>query len=439
MSHARESYDALPGTGPRPTRNRLHFGVNEATGWGDFAIGPYREQIRNRLRAIGTRLVRIYVFDRYTPDPVRDWPVFAPYVQAVLDAGATPMITLTKFRPPFDDPATIRWFAQRCGELVWNCIEQWGGPAVREWYWCIWNEPNSDWINPGFTFEQYRQVYLAVAHEIVRWLGPHLEGRRALLGGPAVDTFQPFWFDWLWRFVHEIDNTLVGFALWHRFGDWRAPGEWDAPREPLIYRRLLVERTGEYAEIAATITRLLDRRRILNICGRLNANAHHQPQVSGPMNQTMVGAVYYVCALIQLMLGGADGELYWMGTGGDGPHGLWDGHARETPAFRAKELVAQAVRPGDDVVVHEPRPGHRQLIVVEITTSGARRGVLVLHLSDGRHTCRLIDILGKGADYAFVRKIDEGSASCMATTFDGTITFDGLGVAIAMADAALSG
>jgi hypothetical protein len=77
--------------------------------------------------------------------------------------------------------------------------------------------------------------------------------------------------------------------------------------------------------------------------------------------------------------------------------------------------------------------------VVEITTSGARRGVLVVHLSDGRHTCRLIDILGKGADYAFVRKIDEGSASCMATTFDGTITFDGLGVAIAMADAALSG
>src|SRR5262249_38511156 len=80
---------------------------------------------------------------------------------------AVPMITFTRFRPPFDDAATVRWFTQRCGELVWNCIEQWGGEATREWYWCVWNEPNSEWINPGFTFDQYRRIYLAVANELL--------------------------------------------------------------------------------------------------------------------------------------------------------------------------------------------------------------------------------------------------------------------------------
>src|SRR5215472_6830789 len=101
------------------------------------------------------------------------------------------MITFPRFRPPFDNVAVLRWFVQRCGELVWSCIEQWGGSVVREWFWCIWNEPNSGWINSGFTFEQYREIYLDAAGEMMRWLGPCLEGRRGLIGGPAVDTFQP--------------------------------------------------------------------------------------------------------------------------------------------------------------------------------------------------------------------------------------------------------
>jgi hypothetical protein len=418
----------------------LRYGVNEATGWRDFATGPNREQIRDRLGAIGTRLIRLYVFDRYTPDPVRDWPAFTQYVQAVLDAGATPMITLTRFRPPFDDTPTMRWFVQRCGELAWNCIEQWGGEVVRDWYWCIWNEPNSGWINPGFTFDQYRKIYLAVAHELVRWLGPYLEDQRPLIGGPAIDTFQPFWFDWLWRFVHEIDNALVGFALWHRFGDWRAPGEWGAPRDQAVYRRLLMERTGEYSEVAANVARLVGRRGILNICGRLNANANHQQQVSGPMNHGMVGAVYYAGALIQLMQAGADGELYWMGTDGQGPYGLWDGQARETPAFRAKELVAQAARSNDEILVREPRSGRREFMLTEIRGAGGRRAILILHLCEERRTCELTKVLGTGPDYAVVRKLDEATAGCITTMpFAGKIDFDGLGVAVAMTDVTLAG
>jgi hypothetical protein len=420
--------------------SRLRYGVNEATGWRHFATGEHRERIRERLCAITTQIVRIYVFDRHTPDPVTDWPGFARYVQGVLDAGATPMITLSRFRPPFDDAATVRWFAQRCGDLAWNCIEQWGGDVVREWYWCVWSEPNSDWISPGLTFDRYRQIYLEAAVEILRWIGPYLGGRRALIGGPAIDTFQPFWLDWLWRFVHEIDNALIGFVLWHRFGDWRAPGEWRAPAEERLYRGLLMSRTAEYAEQAAAIQRLAGPRGMLNICGKLNASAHPEMRVGGPLNQSMFGAVYYAAALIQLMRGGADGELYWMGTDAVGPYGLWDGQGRPTQAFRAKELVAQAVRFGDEIIVDESALGRRELLVLRARDAGGRRSALIVHLADRPRSYEFAGLLPEADGYAALRRIAGGKDGQLATTsYKGVVEFDGLGVAMVMADVMAAG
>ena len=420
-------------------RSRLRYGVNEATSWRQFALGPHRERIRARLCAIHTEIIRIYVFDRYTPDPVTDWPSFARYVQAALDVGATPMITFTRFRPPFDDTFTVRWFARRCGDVVWNSIEQWGGDAVREWYWCIWNDPNSEWNYPGFTFDQYREIYLEVAHGIMRWMGQYLGGRRALIGGPALDTFQPFWLDWLWRFVHEIDNSLIGFALWHRFGDWRAPGEWGAPRDPTIYRGLLMARTWEYSEQAETVQRLVSERGILNICGKVNVNSHQEGRVSAEVNQTIFGAVYYALALIQLMRGGADGELYWMATDAAGPYGLWNAEGLPTPVSLAKELVVQAVRRNDDVVVEEPEMGKRDLVVVRARGAGERRSALLVHLTDRSQSYRLADVLGQSETYATLRKVDGETGTRIVTSpLGATITFNGPGVAIVATDGACS-
>jgi hypothetical protein len=413
------------------TRSRLRYGVNEATGWRAFALGAHRETIGDRLRRINTQIIRIYAFDQYVPDPVRGWPKFAQYVQAVLDAGSVPMITFTRFRPPFDNAATVRWFAQRCGELAWNCIEQWGGEAVREWYWCVWNEPNSDWINPGFSFDQYRRIYVEAANKILRSIGQYLRGRRPLIGGPAIDTFQPFWSDWLWRFVHEIDNSLIGFVLWHRFGDWRAPGEWSAPRNLATYRDLLMMRTYDYFETAETVRQLADARGILNICGRLNVNSHPEPSVSAEANQSVFGAVYYSLALIQLMRGGADAELYWMGTDGAGPYGLWDDHGRPTPVFLAKQMIVQAIRPNDQIVVEEPEID-RDVLIVRAKNDGANRTALVIHFSECTRSYRIADLLGRNEEYPAFRKMDAGTKSrIVMCERDATITFDGAGLAIA--------
>src|SRR5438128_2895604 len=84
---------------PSEQRMRLRYGVNQADQCWDFAVGPQRQRIQARLREIDTWLIRLFLFDKGAPDHVKDWPLFASYVQAVLDVGARPMLTFAKFPP----------------------------------------------------------------------------------------------------------------------------------------------------------------------------------------------------------------------------------------------------------------------------------------------------------------------------------------------------
>src|SRR5713226_3446908 len=165
---------------------QLRYGFNGRENWRHFALGPHRELISERLREMDTRIIRIFLFDKNAPDPVRDWHLFASYIQAVLNVGAIPMLTFAKCPRPMDDQRAVRWFANQCADVVWSCIERWGGETVRDWYWCVWNEPNNTWISGGLNFEQYRCIYEEVAQGILRWLSPFLEGRKLQLGGPSV-------------------------------------------------------------------------------------------------------------------------------------------------------------------------------------------------------------------------------------------------------------
>ena len=67
-------------------------------------MGEHREQIHRRLRLMGTKVIRVFVFDKPVPDPFKEWHWFAAVLQAVLDVGAKPMVTFAKFHPPYDDP-----------------------------------------------------------------------------------------------------------------------------------------------------------------------------------------------------------------------------------------------------------------------------------------------------------------------------------------------
>jgi hypothetical protein len=209
-------------------RMQLRYGFNEIDGWAAFSMGEHRDVIRRRLQLMGTEVIRLFVFDKPVPDPFGQWPWFSAVVQAVLDAGAKPMITFAKFEPPFDRPANIRRFVTRCTEVVWSCLEEWGGEEVKDWYWCVWNEPNNPPIGGGVKYEEYRRIYEEVADAVLDLLGPHLGGARARIGGPSIDgTQQAFWMDWIAQLVAEVDNRKIGFVNWHMYADWRpaAPSE----------------------------------------------------------------------------------------------------------------------------------------------------------------------------------------------------------------------
>src|SRR5260370_19238059 len=90
---------------------RLRYGLNETVNWRQFAACAHREEIQARFRELDTRVVRLLTFDKGAPDPVDAWEPFAGCVQAVLAAGAVPMVTFAKFAPPYDAPAPLRDFA----------------------------------------------------------------------------------------------------------------------------------------------------------------------------------------------------------------------------------------------------------------------------------------------------------------------------------------
>ena len=114
-------------------RMRLRYGLNEADSWWHFAVGPQRERIWAKLREMRPRIIRIFLYDKNAPDPVKEWELFSAYVQAVLNVGAVPMLTFSKLHRPPDDPRAVRWFTNQCADVAWNCLERWGEERVGEW------------------------------------------------------------------------------------------------------------------------------------------------------------------------------------------------------------------------------------------------------------------------------------------------------------------
>lgn len=406
---------------------QLLGGLNETVNWHQFARGPHREQTWARVRDLRTAVIRLVVFDKGAPDPVNDWETFAACVQAVVSTGAVPMITFAKFSPPYDDPVAVRAFADRCAQVVAGCVHHWG-EAVGTWYWCVWHHPNSEWVSAGLTFEHYRRIYEEVAQCLVKCLPAASAGRRPLLGGPAVDGFQPFWSDWVWRFVNEIDNALIGFASWHQFGDWREPGAWGAPADEAVFRQLLLARVAEYETRARAVGRMLKGRGILNVCGELNTHAHHEPSVSSRYNQTAFGAAYCAAALIRLLRGGADLALWKSGTDAGGPYGILDGNAVPNPVFHAQRLWADHVRPGDRVWFPKMYTGN----VDVVTAHGAegRKSTFVVHRSDTAASYAVSALTGCQMEYTLLLldHSTRGQVTCKPGA--DTLRFEGYGVAV---------
>jgi len=431
------------GGSPPVRRMGLRYGFNEINGWWHLSEGPHGAEIRRRLRLMDTRLVRIFVFDPQVPDPFKDWRSFSACIQGVLDAGAIPMITFARFGKPFDSAGNIRTFVARCREIVWCAIEQWGGARVKDWYWCIWNEPNNPIIGGGVSYKQYRRIYIETATPILELLAPHLDGQKVRIGGPAIDgNHRPYWMDWIARLVDDVDDSLLGFVNWHRYGDWRpaVPSRslglemWGSPDAPTgkTLEALLMAQLPTYEGRARGVARLIKGRDILNICGELNTISHHENYYTLGLNQNIVGAAYYMSALIHLIRGGADAEMRWTATAhGDDAYGLISMQGEPMAPALAKQIFAQHVRFGDLVRLPEKRLDYPEVDTVVASHEDGRISAVFVNAS-----ARPVVLSptewddGLGACDGVLRLDTSTGGRVVRAPFDGRVRIDGHGMAI---------
>jgi len=436
--------DSAPSLAPRAgaQRMRLRYGFNEVDGWWDIGLGPHRERLRHHHRLMGTEVVRVFVFDKPVPDPMAEWDLFTAYIQAVLDMGAVPMITFAKYHPPHDDARNLRTYLARCADVVWGCLEQWGGEKVRHWYWCVWNEPNNYHVGGGLSFPQYKRIYEEVAHSVCRYLEPYLGGRKARIGGPALCGFQNYWLDWVSGLVNEVDPTLVSFISWHHYGDWRPAvpsasvgfdlkGDPEAP-QGAAYHALLMAQTPQYETRARAVARIIGERDIENVCGELNTVVHHNHAFVAGLNQNAFGAAYYGSALIHLMRGGADLEMRWTATAHNDAYGVMTREGEPTAACLAKELFAQHVRHGDWVSFPERRLDNPDLDAVVSRRDGGPLSGVFVNTGARPQTLAAADWDQELKGCREVLRLDAGTGGrIVREPFDGTVRLDGYGVAVA--------
>lgn len=423
-------------------RMRMRYGFNEINGWWAMSLGPHAEKIRVRLRLMDTHAIRLFVFDQPVPSPVKEWGYFQAHLQAILACGARPMITFAKFEPPYDRAFNISRFVERCRDVVWGCKEVWGGEVIRDWYWCVWNEPNNRIVGGDLTFEQYKPIYQEIASAILEILGPDLDGRKALIGGPSIDgTHRAYWMDWVMRMMTDFDDRLVGFVNWHSYGDWRpavpssslALEMWNSPDAPTgqDFEMLLMAQTPQYEARARGVARLLQGRDVLNVCGELNTISHHENYYTLGMNQNAVGAAYYASALIHLIRGGADLEMRWTATGHDDAYELLSRDGTPTVAGLAKQLFAQHVKYGDCIRFPESRTRDTAIDAILAWNDAGRRSCVFVNTS---HRTVTLSAGDWDADLSVCNetlKLDRATNDrVVALPFDGAVTIDGYGIAV---------
>ena len=148
--------------------------------------------------------------------------------------------------------------------------------------------------------------------------------------------------------------------------------------------------------------------------------------------------MFKLTALLELMRGGGDVEMFWMGTDA-GPYGLWDHDGNPTPVFHAKRLCAQYVRYGDWLSFPSRRP-RQPFDVVIVRGTNQRQSALIVHRRDAAIRYPLSALVDDASQYSALLKIDPATGNGIATTTcDGELAFDGYGVAVVTTEIAEGG
>jgi hypothetical protein len=253
--------------------------------------------------------------------------------------------------------------------------------------------------------------------------------------------------DWIAHMVADLDDRMLGFVNWHMYADWRpaVPSDtmevklWGAPDAPngAVFEALAMAQTPQYEARARGVGRLLNGRDVLNVCGELNTVAHHEHVFTLGLNQNTFGAAYYASALIHLIRGGADLEMRWTATSKkldwgerDDAYGLMSIAGEPTPACLAKQIFAQHVRFGD--LVRFPAPAEAEGVDAVVASNAGRLSAVFVNTSPGRRIVKPCDWDEPLANSGGVLRLDASTGNrVVREPFDGTITLQGYGLAVA--------
>jgi len=237
----------------------------------------------------------------------------------------------------------------------------------------------------------------------------------------------------VWRFLAEIDPSLVGFVNWHFYADWREHSENGAPADAPTHHAIMLWQAEECQRRAESVARLLLRQPgMLNMCGEWNAHSHYLPAVRARFNQTQFGAAYGGSALLNLIRGGVDAEMLWTGTDVDCGYGVLDADAVPTPLFYARRLFAQYIRRGNRIVAPALAAGAGALDGMIVDGDDGRRSAIFVHRQPNEATYDLNELTGgRFEDRCTLITLDSGARNGVAVQpCDGTIRIAGYGVAV---------
>lgn len=207
-----------------------HRGFSQG-GEGQMKEAGYFENAMTILEEISPRIIRIdHLYDYFNVlsyddegTAVYDWTELDRIVNAILDAGAEPLMSLSYTPPVLADKGVYAPpnDLQAWEELVYETVRYYNierDLGIR--YWEVWNEPNLEGFWNG-TVAQYMELYGASARGIKQ------ADPSALVGGMAISSMdtlifalhshnEKVWYDELITYL-QANDLPMDFVSWHLY------------------------------------------------------------------------------------------------------------------------------------------------------------------------------------------------------------------------------
>ena len=427
----------------------------------DFAIGTneifdlYNDGGIDRTSQMGTDLVRVWVGHRFLGSAVRsnqtgdlDWELLHTFVQNILDAGATPLISFvsaprwitalngtpsSEHESEAFDTTGQQAFGLYVADAIENLRDRYGNRAL-QWPYQVWNEPNNH-QNAGSHYacgdgKAYTDLYLATRDAVAARFG----SGTVALGGPSLDAIDTGATvnmageqlcrnardnDWE-TYMQNVDAAANhDFLTWHWYGMFRV-GE--TTTEDVMRNRL-----AWFEDRVYTMTRIANGRPHYIEEINLNGDLKVDPLVNDPIN-----GAFLASATLRAIRQGANGLLVYKGTRhpsglsprGEIDFGLWSSSLVDepTPAFNVLRLLRRFTGGSGRLVHTSTRKPDLDAIAVE---SGSARRTAIVNLTPALRTVRIAGM--SPAPTVIV----SGTKSWESTWFDGeTLNIPGYGLAV---------